>query len=125
MEQGAEFTASIGFDGETPEELIPYFKTDIESEYRSRLLSQLASPINASYTASYLAPSLELNNALSYYLSMDGFRSPIYRVDVQNRPRFLDLLAVLTPPGYTGLPTDTLLYPFAQLNGYKVPNSNC
>jgi hypothetical protein len=119
VEQGAEFTASIGFDGETPEELILYFKTDIESEYRSRLLSQLASPINASYTASYLAPSLELNNALSYYLSMDGFRSPIYRVDVQNRPRFLDLLAVLTPPGYTGLPTDTLLYPFAQLNGYQ------
>jgi hypothetical protein len=119
VEQGAEFTASIGFDGETPKELILYFKTDIESEYRSRLLSQLASPINASYTAGYLAPSLELNNALSYYLSMDGFRSPIYRVDVQNRPRFLDLLAVLTPPGYTGLPTDTLLYPFAQLNGYQ------
>lgn len=119
VEQGAEFTASIGFDGETPEELILYFKTDIESEYRSRLLSQLASPINASYTASYVAPSLELNNALSYYLSMDGFRSPIYRVDVQNRPRFLDLLAVLTPPRYTGLPTDTLFYPFAQLNGYQ------
>ena len=119
VEQGAEFTANIGFDGETPEDLILYFKTDIESEYRSRLLSQLASPINASFTAQYVAPSLELNNALSYYLSMDGFRSPLYRVDVQNRPRFLDLLAVLTPPRYTGLPTDTLRYPFAQLNGYQ------
>jgi hypothetical protein len=89
-----------------PDELILYFKTDIESEYRSRLLEEVASPLNASYTASYttsyVAPSLELNNALSYYLSMDGFRSPIYRVDVQNRPRFLDLLAVLTPPRYTG-----------------------
>jgi hypothetical protein len=119
VEQGAEFTASIGFEGTLPAELILYFKTDIESEYRSRLLKEVASPINASYTASYVAPSLELNNALSYYLSMDGFRSPIYRVDVQNRPRFLDLLAVLTPPRYTGLPTDTLRYPFAQLNGYQ------
>ncbi|MBT6398827.1 MAG: hypothetical protein HOK04_03460, partial [Verrucomicrobia bacterium] len=123
VEQGAEFTASIGFEGTLPDELILYFKTDIESEYRSRLLKEVASPINtsytASYTANYVAPSLELNNALSYYLSMDGFRSPIYRVDVQNRPRFLDLLAVLTPPRYTGLPTDTLRYPFAQLNGYQ------
>jgi len=123
VEQGAEFTASIGFEGAQPDELILYFKTDIESEYRSRLLKEVASPINttytASYTANYVAPSLELNNALSYYLSMDGFRSPIYRVDVQNRPRFLDLLAVLTPPRYTGLPTDTLRYPFAQLNGYQ------
>ncbi len=119
VEQGAEFTASIGFEGTLPDELILYFKTDIESEYRSRLLKKVASAINASYTATYVAPSLELNNALSYYLSMDGFRSPIYRVDVQNRPRFLDLLAVLTPPRYTGLPTDTLRYPFAQLNGYQ------
>ncbi|MDC3136899.1 hypothetical protein OBA44_04940 [Bacteroidota bacterium] len=119
VEQGAEFTASIGFEGTLPDELILYFKTDIESKYRSRLLKEVASPINASYTAIYVAPSLELNNALSYYLSMDGFRSPIYRVDVQNRPRFLDLLAVLTPPRYTGLPTDTLRYPFAQLNGYQ------
>lgn len=119
VEQGAEFTASIGFEGTTPDELILYFKTDIESDYRSRLLNKLAIPLNASYTAQYVAPSLELNNAQSYYLSMDGFRSPIYRVDVQNRPRFLDLLAVLTPPRYTGLPTDTLRYPFAQLNGYQ------
>lgn len=119
VEQGAEFTASIGFKGTAPDELILYFKTDIESEYRSRLLNEVASPLNASYTAQYVAPSLELNNALSYYLSMDGFRSPLYRVDVQNRPRFLDLLAVLTPPRYTGLPTDTLRYPFAQLNGYQ------
>ena len=119
VEQGAEFTASIGFEGTAPDELILYFKTDIESEYRSRLLSEVVSPLNASYTAQYVAPSLELNNALSYYLSMDGFRSPLYRVDVQNRPRFLDLLAVLTPPRYTGLPTDTLRYPFAQLNGYQ------
>ncbi len=119
VEQGAEFTASIGFEGNLPDELILYFKTNIESEYRSRLLKKVASPINTSYTATYVAPSLELNNALSYYLSMDGFRSPIYRVDVQNRPRFLDLLAVLTPPRYTGLPTDTLRYPFAQLNGYQ------
>ena len=119
VEQGAEFTASIGFEGTTPDELILYFKTDIESDYRSRLLNELAIPLNASYTAQYVAPSLELNNALSYYLSMDGFRSPIYRVDVQNRPRLLDLLAVLTPPRYTGLPTDTLRYPFAQLNGYQ------
>ncbi len=119
VEQGAEFTASIGFEGNIPDELILYFKTNIESEYRSRLLKEVASPINASYTITYVAPSLELNNALSYYLSMDGFRSPIYRVDVQNRPRFLDLLAVLTPPRYTGLTTDTLRYPFAQLNGYQ------
>ena len=125
VEQGAEFTASIGFNGATPDELILYFKTDIESEYRSRLLSEVASPINltdsnsTNVTAQYVAPSLELNNALSYYLSMDEFRSPIYRADVQNRPRFLDLLAVLTPPRYTGLPTDTLRYPFAQLNGYQ------
>ncbi len=119
VEQGAEFTASIGFEGTTPDELILYFKTDIESEYRSRLLNEIASLINTSYTAQYVAPSLELNNALSYYLSMDGFRSPIYRVDVQNRPRFLDLMAVLTPPRYTRLPTDTLRYPFAQLNGYQ------
>ena len=120
VEQGAEFTASIGFEGATPDELILYFKTDIESDYRrSRLLNELASPINESYTAQYVAPILELNNAVSYYLSMDRFRSPIYRVDIQNRPRFLELLAVLTPPRYTGLPTDTLRYPFAQLNGYQ------
>ena len=125
VEQGAEFTASIGFSGAIPDELILYFKTDIESEYRSRLLNEAMSPINLRdsnsnyYTAQYVAPSLELNNALSYYLSMDEFRSPLYRVDVQNRPRFLDLLAVLTPPRYTGLPIDTLRYPFAQLNGYQ------
>ena len=125
VEQGAKFTASIGFDGATPNELILHFKTDVESEYRSRLLNEVMSPINltdsnfTNFTAQYFAPSLELNNALSYYLSMDGFRSPIYRVDVQNRPRFLDLLAVLSPPRYTGLPSDTLHYPFAQLNSYQ------
>ena len=125
VEQGAEFTASIGFEGATPDELILHFKTDVESEYRSRLLNETMSPISLTdsnsnnYTAQYVAPSLELNNALSYYLSMDGFRSPIYRVDVQNRPRFLDLLAVLKPPRYTDLPIDTLHYPFAQLNGYQ------
>ena len=58
VEQGAEFTASIGFEGYLPDELILYFKTNIESEYRSRLLKEVASPINASYTATYVAPGL-------------------------------------------------------------------
>ena len=129
VEQGSEFTVSIGFEGKAPDKLILYFKTDIESEYRSRMLTELRNSPNAissnstthtvSYTATYVAPSLDLNNALSYYLNMDGFRSPLYRTDVQTRPRFLDLLAVLTPPNYTDLPTDTLHYPFAQLNGYQ------
>ena len=58
VEQGAEFTASIGFEGTAPDELILYFKTDIESEYRCRLLSEVASPLKASDTAQYVAPSL-------------------------------------------------------------------
>ena len=125
VEQGGEFTVNIGFEGKTPDKLILYFKTDIESEYRSRLLNELRISTNptdstsTTYTATYVAPSLELNNTLSYYLDMDGFRSPLYRADVQNLPRFLDLLAVLTPPSYTSLPNDTLRYPFAQLNGYQ------
>lgn len=122
LEQGTEFTATIGFKGTIPDELILYFKTDIESEYRSQLLNEVASlsgSDSASYNATFVAPSQELNSALSYYMGMDDFQSPVYRVDVQNRPRFLDLLAVLTPPNYTGLPTDTLHYPFAQLNGYQ------
>jgi len=56
VEQGAEFTASIGFEGTLPDELILYFKTDIESEYRSRLLKEVASPINASYTSQVCRP---------------------------------------------------------------------
>ena len=125
VEQGGEFTVSISFEGKTPNKLILYFKTDIESEYRSRLLNELKLSRNpkdstsTTYTATYIAPSLELNNALSYYLNMDGFRSPLYRADLEYRPRFLNLLAVLTPPSYTSLSNDTLRYPFTQLNGYQ------
>ena len=61
IEQGAEFTASIGFEGATPDELILHFKTDVESEYRSRLLNEAMSPISLTdsnsnnYTAQYVA----------------------------------------------------------------------
>jgi DNA polymerase III delta prime subunit len=112
LEQGETFRSEIVFSGiEQPDELLFYFKTDIESNYRSR------QPIASDDGLSYASPELELSNSIDYYYTMDGFNSPNYRVDVQNRPRLLELFAVVQPPAYTGLPTDTLRYPFAQITG--------
>ena len=112
LEQGETFHSDIVFSGiERPDELLFYFKTDIESNFRSR------QPIASDDGIRYSSPALELSNSINYYYTMDGFNSPNYRVDVQNRPRIQELFAVVQPPAYTGVPADTLSYPFAQITG--------
>ena len=114
LEQGEEFTAHIHFESaDVPEELLFYFKTDIETNFRSR------QPIATEQEARFQSPVLELSNSIDYYFEMDGFTSPLYRVHVQNRPRMLELLAVIEPPSYTKKASDTLRYPFAQITGYE------
>ncbi|MDZ7773794.1 MAG: DUF4175 family protein [Balneolaceae bacterium] len=133
LEQGARLEPRVVFHGERPERVNLAFKTDVEQQYRSRPPSAgtgssaaaaeaagTGSAAGTAATASTAPDTLRfegvpLQSDGSYYVEMDGFRSPLYQVDVQLRPRFESLTVTVRPPSYTGLDSTVYRYPFSRI----------
>jgi len=112
VEQGLSVSPSITFKGdEVPETITLAFKTDVEDGYRNRPMRQMESQ-------TFESREIDVTNSLSYYVQMDGFRSELYRLDVEIQPRFESLLATITPPSYTQIPQRELEYPFTSISAY-------
>ncbi len=111
QEQGSPFSASISFSGDIPDDLSLLVKTEVENEFRS---------LNMDRTSDgFSSIPFNLNNNMNYYVEMDGFRSEIYSADVQLRPRFSELNAVIISPDYTKLDSSVQSYPFSLVRAYQ------
>ncbi len=112
LEQGSDFTASVSFEGNTlPEKVSLRLKTAVEQQFRSR---------NMEFKdGEYRSIPLPINNDLEYYIQMDEYRSKVYRANVQLRPRFSELQALISPPGYTGIEPAAQSYPFSVIRAYQ------
>jgi len=111
IEQGSPITVSINFDGEEPDDIVLKLKTSVEQDYRSRSIDKSGN--------TFASLPLDLNNDISYYIEMDGYKSEFYQAQVQLRPRFSELTATITPPSYSKLDTTKLIYPFSKISGYQ------
>ena len=112
VEQGQTIAPSIRFTGDIMPETVTFaFKTDVEDSYRNR-------PMRSSESQIFGAHEIEVTNSLSYYVQMDDFQSETFRLDVEIQPRFETLLATVTPPSYTQIPSRKLTYPFSSISVY-------
>lgn len=111
IEQGRMVSPEVEFSGESPGSVVFAYKTDVEEEFRER-------PMTTSGNSVFSTDELEVSSSIDYAILMDGFRSEIYRMDVQTRPRFEELTATIRPPEYTRLPEQTFKYPYSALNLY-------
>ncbi len=112
LEQGSPFSASISFqNSDTPNEISLFVKTEAEEEFRS-LNMDVSS-------AGFSSIPFNLNNDLQYYIKMDEFTSEVFDANVQLRPRFSQLDAVINPPVYTRLDSSIQSYPFSQIRAYQ------
>lgn len=109
VEQGSEFSVQVQFTGEQPNEVSLYIKTPVEVEFRKRGMDGSSNV--------YTSTPIHLNTNLSYFIDMDGFRSEVYEVEVQLRPRLSTLQAVVIAPQYTQVDTTWYNYPFSQIEG--------
>lgn len=114
IEQGTAFRPEISFEGAVPEELLLGIKTEVEEQFRFRPLRETGTG-----TATFTSEPVNLSTNATYFVRMDAFRSPQYRVKVQLRPRFESLTAILFPPDYTGLDSTRFTYPFSQIKAYR------
>jgi hypothetical protein len=112
LEHGSAFVPEVEFSGNLPGDLLLAIKSDIESEYRFR-------PMRSTGEGVFQAQPVELTNNSSYYIKMDGFRSEVFAVDVQLRPRFEELSVTVQPPAYTRLSAERVSYPFARVRAYR------
>ncbi len=112
LEQGAPFTVMVQFEGEIPEEVVLYMKTPVEQSFRAR---DMQWDLNTIFSSS----PFDLSNNLEYYVEMDGYKSESFSIDVQLRPRFSELTAIVIPPAYTNLDTTSFTYPFSNIQGYE------
>lgn len=112
LEQGSDFMATVAFNGNTlPEKVSLYLKTAVEQQFRTRNMEFKE--------GEYRSIPLPINNDLEYYIQMDEYRSEIYRANVQLRPRFSRLDALISPPAYTGLEAFSQSYPFSLIRAYQ------
>lgn len=112
MEQGSPFIVSADFqNGLIPDEVSLFLKTPIEEEFRKRGMDVQSTIFSSS--------PIDLNTDISYYLEMDGFRSEVFNVNVQLRPRLVDFSVSIIPPSYTRLDTVLYEYPFSQVQGIQ------
>lgn len=113
VEQGVTITPSIEFTGEEIPETVTFaFKTDVEDGYRNRPMERVSD------SQVFESGEIDVTNSLSYYIEMDGFQSELFRLDVEVQPRFDTLLATVTPPEYTQIPSQNLEYPFTNISVY-------
>lgn len=114
LEQGSSFEPKIMFSDEMPSEVTLAFKTRLEEEYRKRP----ADVINRE-EASVSFGDINLNASGSYYIEMDGFRSPVFDANIQLLPRFESLSVKVIPPTYTGLDSTLYSYPVSRIPAYR------
>ena len=50
---------------------------------------------------------------------MDGFKTEIFEINVQLRPRLTEFNLAIIPPRYTGLDSSLYEYPFSQVQGIQ------
>lgn len=112
IEHGSKASISIQYEnGYLPTESILEFKTDVEENYRQRQMQETEN-------GTFESTGIELTNDVTYRVTMDGFESKEYRIDVQLQPRFDQLMAVITPPSYTELSVSEFEYPFSEISLY-------
>jgi len=115
LEHGTAFEPEIRITGGSASNLNGRvslaIKTDVEDEFRYR-------PMEQTGENTFRASPLELTGRANYYIRLDEFRSNLYHVDVQLRPRFESLTVEIVPPSYTGLSPTTSDYPFAVARAY-------
>ncbi|MFP8489144.1 hypothetical protein ACKGJO_08565 [Gracilimonas sp. Q87] len=112
LEQGEPVRVEVSFLGtDFPEHVTLNIKTTIEESFRDRPMER-----NSNL---FTSMPIEVYNNLQYYISMDEYQSDIYSIDVQLRPRFLELSGQITPPSYTKLGSNNFVYPSSQIRGYK------
>ncbi|MEO1022680.1 MAG: hypothetical protein AAFW89_09050, partial [Bacteroidota bacterium] len=113
IEQGTQATISVEFTSQLiPENLTLYLKTGVEDAFRSRNLERISEQ-------AFQSLPIDVNSAFSYYIDMDGFKTPEYQLSVELRPRFLTLQAVVDAPEYTQLSKELVQYPNTQVRAYK------
>ncbi|GAB5409645.1 MAG: hypothetical protein BalsKO_20100 [Balneolaceae bacterium] len=111
IEQGGAFSVSVTFNNDIPSEAVLMIKTTVEENYRSRSMNRVSNVFSSL--------PFDLNNDVSYYIEMDGYRSEIYKAQVQLLPRFTELSAIIIPPEYTSLDSVSYTYPFSQISAHQ------
>jgi hypothetical protein len=112
LEQGKALRLNVEFLGlQLPENVSLKIKTSIEEAYRDRPMEKT--------DQTFTSMPIEVYNDLQYYISMDEYESDLYSIDVQLRPRFVELSGQITPPAYTKLGKSNFVYPSSQIRGYK------
>ncbi|MEL7834118.1 DUF4175 family protein [Fodinibius sp. Rm-B-1B1-1] len=112
VEQGESFAPTIRFTDEVPNDISLSFKSNIENQYRERRPESVDDA-----AASFTPISISTNG--TYYLTMDGFKSEAYEINVQLRPRFESLTFNVIPPDYTQLDSTTYSYPLSKVQAYQ------
>lgn len=112
IEQGQALRINAEFLGlQLPENVSLKIKTSIEEAYRDRPMEKTGQ--------TFTSMPIEVYNDLEYYISMDDYNSEVYSIDVQLRPRFVELSGQIKPPPYTKLGNSQFVYPSSQIRGYK------
>ncbi len=111
LEQGSKFEVIVQFAGNEADEVALFLKTPIEETYRKRGMESI--------NGIFQSTTIELNSDLTYYIEMDGYVSEMYAVNVQLRPRFTELSAVILPPAYSKLDSSSYDYPFSQISALQ------
>lgn len=112
LEQGESVSIEVSFqEADLPEDVTLHIKTSIEESFRERAMERNAQ--------TFTSMPIDAYNDLEYYINMDGYNSVIYSIDVQLRPRFVELTGQITPPDYTGLDKSHFVYPTSQIRGYR------
>jgi hypothetical protein len=112
VEHGSAFNPEIKFlDGNTPEQILFSYKTDVEDGFRSRATETAGNGL-------FVSSQLELTNSITYRFEMDGFQSEEYEATVRLQPRFEELMIDVQPPSYTQLSSSEYTYPFSNISFY-------
>lgn len=112
LEQGSPFNVTIEFTTDLlPKEVSLFLKTPVEQEFRKRGLD---GQLNT-----FIYSTIDLNSDILYYLEMDGFKTEIFEINVQLRPRLTEFNLAIIPPRYTGLDSSLYEYPFSQVQGIQ------
>lgn len=113
FEQGSQQRIHIHFDYDTatPDNVQLVFRTSRESQFRTQ---RMVSTDERQFSSNLL----ELFEDIEYYITMDGFRSETFTLEVQLLPRFTDLVVVVEAPAYTGIEPVQYQYPFSRTEAY-------
>lgn len=112
LEQGSPFKVTIEFTNDLiPNEVSLFLKTSIEQEFRKRGLDGQSNI--------FISSTIDLNTDILYYLEMDGFKTEVFEVNIQLRPRLTEFNLTIIPPRYTRLDSSFYKYPFSQVQGIQ------